>query len=127
MDKEKNSPQEKQLRLMKIQTAATVGILVLVLLFVLFSAVKLNSVIMQFRELDLQQMNEAVASLKNVADNLAKVDTGAINEGIQGLSDAAEQLEELDVTKLNRFMNSLEAVADQMDAAAEVLRGIFGK
>ena len=127
MAKEIKSPQEKQLTLMKIQLAATVGILVLILLFVLFCAVKLGGVAAQLQDLDLQQLNEAVASFKNAADNLARVDTEAINEGIQGLSDAAEQLEELDVTKLNRFMNSLDAVADQMDAAAEVLRGIFGK
>ena len=125
MDKERKP--DRQLTLMKIQTAATVGILVVVLLFVLFCAVKLNGVITQLQDLDLQQLNEAVASFKNVSDNLAKVDTEAINEGIQGLSDAAEQLEELDVSKLNRFMNSLDGVADQMDAASEVLKGIFGK
>ena len=127
MENEIRSTGEKQLMLMKLQTGILAGILVIILVFTLFCAVKLSGVVEMAASLDLEQVNGAVSSLKSAADNLASVDTDAINQGIQGLSDAAADLEELDVTKLNRFMTSLDNVADQLDAASEVLKGIFGK
>ena len=112
MNEQKQSPEARQLRLIRLQTIMIACILVLILAFVLFLGLKVNTVMEVVEQLDVTQLNAAVASLKAAADKLAAVDIDSLNAGIQGLADAAGQLSQLDFEKLNTFMESLETLAD---------------
>ena len=121
------SPEEKQLFLMKLQTAMIGLILILILAAVIFLAGRVNEVMETVRQVDISQVNKAVGSLKEAAETLSQVDMNALNSGIQDLSGAAEDLSQLDFQKLTRFMDSLEDLSTQMDAVSSFFKTFMRK
>ena len=138
--------QNKQLRMMQIQTAILAAILILLLAAGIFLAVQLADLghLMDLMEqqllaLDLEQINQAVASLtdtvdamdmkalngavaslKGAAGNLSAVDMQALNAAIDSLSGAAEGLQEMDFAALNDLVETLGAVAARLERVTEV-------
>ncbi len=127
MKDQTKTPEEKQLQMMKIQTVMIAGILVLILAFVLFMAFKVNDIMAMAEQLDLDELNAAVSSLKSAADKLSAVDVDSLNSGIASLSETAGELSSLDFQKLNIFMNSLEGMSKEMDALTKVFKGFLGR
>ena len=124
MKDQKRTPEEQQLRMIKIQTVMIAAILVLVLVFVLVMVTKVSDVVAIVQQIDPEQINGAVASLRAAADRLASVDMDSLNSGIRGLSDAADELSTLDFEKLAGFMDSLETMGKQMDAVSNLFKGL---
>ena len=119
------SPQDRQLLLMRLQTVMIALILILILGFVLFLAGKVTQVMGIVQQIDMVQVNGAVASLKSAADQLSQVDVETLNEGIQGISDAAGELSELDFQQLSGFLTSLEDLSKEIDGVSGLLKGLF--
>ena len=118
---------EKQLTWIRIQTLMIALILILVGLCVFVMVSNVAEVMNLVEEFDLEQLNDAVGSLKTAADKLAQVDVHSLNSGIQELADTAEKLSEVDVEQLISFMDSLEEMSAQMDSFSGIFKGIFGK
>ena len=123
MNTENPTPEDRQLRMMKVQTWMIGLILVIILALALFLMFKVNSVVgmvegLNLEQLDLQQINATVQSLQTAAENLGEMDMEALNGAIQGFSETAGNLSELDFEKLNGFMDSLEELGKQMDAVS---------
>ena len=149
MKEETMDAQKVQLKLMKLQTALTAGILVLLLAVGLYVAVQINSLMnmvnavdldkvnatvaslqataAELEKLDMEQISGAVASLKSAAENLSKTDISALNEGIKALSDAAGNLSGLDIQQMNDLIQSLETVASQMEKTTSAFSKFFGR
>ena len=108
-------PNRQQLTLLRLQTVLILLILILIAVFVFFLLGKVNAVMAVVDQIDVQEINSAVTSLKTAADTLSQVDTASLNSGIQDLSLAAEDLSALDFQKLQSFMDSQESFSKQMD------------
>ena len=119
MENKTRTPEEKQLRLMRLQTAMLVLILLLIAALVFFVIGKVNTVVAMVQQVDVQQINDTVLSLKNAADNLGNVDMDSLNAAIGSLSDTAGQISRLDFQKLSDFMDSLDTLGEQMDGVSQ--------
>ena len=149
MKEETMDAQKAQLKLLKIQTALTAGILVLLLAVGLYVAVQINSMMNMVNAVDLDKVNATVASLqstaaelekldmeriggaidslKSAAETLSKTDIAALNEGIKALSEAAGNLSGLDIQKMKDLIQSLETGAGQMEKTTSAFSKLFGK
>ena len=138
--------QQKQLRLLRLQTILMAGILVLLLAagaFLAVQAVRLNAVAQRLdmasvnrtiagleaaadslSALDGEQMQQTVAALQTAAQHLSDVDMASLNEAISG---AAENLKELDIDAFNALIASLQASSENLEKATGVISGIFGR
>lgn len=123
--KKERTPEQKQLMMMKLQTAMIGLILLLILIFVLFLTVRVNDVMAILEQVDPVRLNQTAGSLKSAADQMAGMDVEALNAAISNIADAAGKLGDLDTQKLNSFMESLETLGTQMDRVSEVLKGLF--
>lgn len=149
MNEEQKNFQELQLRHMKLQTGLMVCMLVFLLVVGIFLMVQVTDAMGMARRLDLQKVNDTIASLESVASELNNVDMeaingavtalkdaagtlseadiGAINEGIRALSSAADNLKDIDIDSFNALIESLQTVTDQMESTTSALAKIFGK
>ena len=141
--------QDKQLRLMRLQTVLLAAILVLLVVTGLFLMKQINdlsAVVAQvdmesinrniaeletaagsLSQLDAQVLNETVAALKIAAGNLGAVDMGSLNQAVDALSGAADTLKDLDIASFNELIASLETAAKNLEKTTSGIAGIFGR
>lgn len=144
-----NDVQEKQLRLMRLQTVLLAAILVLLAvagLFLMKQVNDLSAVVAQvdmdsinraiagletaagsLSQLDAQMLNETVAALRMAAGNLGAVDMGSLNQAVDALSGAAVTLKDLDIASFNELIASLETAAKNLEKTTSGIAGIFGR
>jgi len=144
-----NELQEKQLKLMRLQTILLVCILVLLLaagLFLVKQVTQLGTVVARvdidainrtiaeletaaanLGELDAEVLDQTVEALKAAAENLGAVDMDSLNLAIASLSGAAENLKELDIASFNSLITSLETASANLEKATSGIAGIFGR
>lgn len=152
--KTEKTVQQRQLSLMRVQSALLAAILVILLLAGIFLAGKISElqsvmdVIEQdVKALDMDALNDAVAALTEAADQLAAVDVGRLNDTVAALKDAAKTLSEIDmkginkavtslteaanhlkdvdIGSLNSLVQSLETVASKLQKATDSISGLF--
>lgn len=154
MENKELTVEEKQLKMLKLQT----GILAAMLVFFVILGVMLagkaigvmnqamgvmakvdqldldtvNSTVaalqdaaLELQNVDMDTLNKAVSSLKGAAENLTAVDMEAINEGIRSLSEAANNLDGLNIDELNALITSLDTVASRMEKTSAMFSKIF--
>ena len=119
--------QKKQLFHLRLQTAILLLMLVILGAFLLFLAVRVNTVMDLVRQIDVLQLNEAVVSMKSAADSIAQVDVEQLNQGIRSLAAAGENLSDLDFQQLRTLLDSMEEFSSQMDAISGFLKGFLRK
>lgn len=155
MEKKELTVEEKQLKMLKLQTGILAAMLVF---FVILGAVlagkavgvmnqamdvmqkvnqldldTVNSTVaalqdaaLELQNVDMDTLNKAVGSLKTAAENLTAVDIDAINEGIRSLSEAANNLDGLNIDELNALITSLDTVAARMEKTSTLFGKLFG-
>ncbi len=99
----------QKLKYMKIQTVLLACILAVVLIvsaFVIIQFAAMRSGINELRQnLDMNAINDAVASLESAAGNLKNVD----------------------IDSLNSLIESLNTTAERMETAGNMISGLFGR
>lgn len=78
---------------------------------------------------DVEEVNKAVGSLTEAADNLSKVDVEALNKTAGSLKDASEKLSKVDMEALNKMVESIAAVTEQLEKTVKgitTIGGLFG-
>lgn len=95
-----NDIQRRQLQMMRLQTIMTAAILVIALIvgvfvIVQFSSMKscIDTITQKAQTIDSETLNEAIDSLREVAENLSGVDTEKLNEFISALNSTAEKFQ----------------------------------
>ena len=102
-----NDLQEKQLKLMRLQTILLVCILVILLaagLFLVKQIQNLNAVVAQ---VDIQSINNTIAELETAAAGLSELDAEVLNETVAALKIAAGNLGNVDMGSLNQAVDAL--------------------
>ena len=144
-----NDLQEKQLKLLRLQTVLLVCILVILLaagLFLVKQVMDLSAMVSRvdmeainrtiadletaakgLSQLDAEVLNETVAALKIAAGNLGDVNMGSLNDAVEALSGAADTLKELDIRHFNELIVSLETTAKNLEKTTSGFAGIFGR
>ena len=97
--------QNKQLRLMQLQTLLLAAILILLAAAALF----------------------LTAQIRDVGELVQQLDMGEINSAITAMTAAAEDLSNVDVEALNQLVASLETVAANLERTSNAITGIFGR
>lgn len=139
----------------KIQTILLAGVFVLLVLLLVVIGIagrrmekSLNLVQENLEALEMDHINEVIASLTEAADHLAKVDIARLNdtalslkaaaeslsdvdvktmnEAIASLKDAANTLKNLDIQSLNGVIQSIDRAVQGLETAVNTLKGIFG-
>ncbi|MBR6407974.1 MAG: hypothetical protein IKS19_05295 [Clostridia bacterium] len=81
-------------------------------------------------EADVETLNETAASLRDAANMLAGLDTDGINDAVRALTEAANKLSELDIESLNGLVSALESTAQRLQNTANsiaTLGGLLGR
>ncbi len=113
--------QERQLTLMRVQTALLALILVILLaagVFVAREISELQSVMdvieQDVKALDMDAMNDAVSALTDAAKQFSFVDMDALNGAVRSLTEAADQLSSVDANTLNETVTALRDAAKML-------------
>ena len=76
---------------------------------------------------DVEGFNKTAESLKAASDSLAKVDVETLNKAISSLQQAADTLKDLDMDSLNAVIGSLSKTVASLQKVADTIGGIFGR
>jgi len=113
--------QNAALRWTRLQTLLLAGVLLVLLVTAAVLGRELGSLhrslaLMEQKltEVQMQQVNEAIASLTDAADKLAEIDMEGLNQTAASLKQAADQLTAMDVKTLNEAIASLRDAADTL-------------
>ena len=122
MEDPRNEFEKRQLRLLRVQTAVLMCILVLLVAGGIFLTVQLADlgdclalVERQLQGVDMDEVNRAVGALTGAAQELGNVDMDALNQAVAALAGAAENLQDLDFEALNTLVKTLETVASRLE------------
>ena len=118
--------EKKQLLHLRLQTIILMLILLLLIVFTCFLIQKAAVITEIVHQLDVNQLNETIFSLKTAADTLGQLDMETLNKGIGSLSAAAEHLNKVDFDKLTVFMDSLDGLSRQLQGISDFF-GAFMK
>ena len=80
-----NDIQEKQLRLMRLQTVLLAAILVLLAVAGLFLMKQVNDLSAVVAQVDMDSINRAIAGLETAAGSLSQLDAQMLNETVAAL------------------------------------------
>ena len=107
------------MRLQTILQGALLVVFVVALLIVggRFSALQrgINMVNTQLQDIDMNEVNAAIASLSDAANRFSEIDVASLNDTVSSLHDAADKLSTADVAELNAAVASLRSAADTLD------------
>ena len=117
----------------KLQTGLLAGVLVLLLALTLTVGSAARRIEQSFtlvqsdlEALEMDRVNQAIASLNEAARQLAAVDAAGLNATAQSLKEAADSLSALDVDKLNDAVAALKDAAANLKALdMEALNGVI--
>ena len=77
-------------------------------------------------EVDISRLNDTALSLKSAAESLSAVDVETMNQAIVSLKEAADTLKALDMQSLNGVIQSIDRTVQGLETAVNTLKGIFG-
>lgn len=151
-----DTPEVKQMKLLRLQTILIACLLAVVLAAGIFLAVQFASIRScvdmielnlqsldaaafnraadsftsaadQFSSIDMDKLNETVEYLQSAADNLGNVDINKLNNAVASLREAADTFKGIDVEALNSLVQALETVSSKLEAAVSAITGIFSR
>jgi len=125
--------EEKQLRLMRLQTYMTAAILLILLVGSAFAAYEFKTIHSSLKmaeekleQIDVAEITAATDSLKDAADTLAAMDMSSMNTTAESLREAADNLAQLDTDAFNEVVTSLQNVSSNLESVSNKLSGLFG-
>ena len=80
----------------------------------------------QLSEVDVNALNRTALSLKDAAETLSAVDVDEINTSVKALTNAANNLSKLDIEQLNSLITSLNTVAERLQSVTSILSRLTG-
>lgn len=113
--------QKKQLLNLRLQTifmGATLGIILLGVLFMAGTARTITKTVEDLQQavnaLDMESVNDAISTLTTTAENVNTIDMTVLNGTISSLEEAAGTLSSFDMTTFNETIAALEGAADNL-------------
>ena len=127
---------KKMLTHQRIQTAVQIGIFILLLIgliFLITESVAINDCLVMVEEdlkaVDMTAVNDAVAGISDVADQLGKLDLSSLDGTINALTDAADNLSRIDISNINKLIESVQSTASKLESVSATLSrlaSVFG-